>query len=64
MPARAIRCWVKSLIVNENIGSIERQKWIHIPIYGRRFRSHTGWLDVGEVGLIGPELVHKAMEKV
>ncbi|WMV32950.1 hypothetical protein MTR67_026335 [Solanum verrucosum] len=33
-------------------------------LYGRRFRSPIGWFEVGEVVLIGPELVHEAMEKV
>ncbi|WMV18612.1 hypothetical protein MTR67_011997 [Solanum verrucosum] len=33
-------------------------------LYGRRCRSPTGWFEVGEVTLIGPELVHEAMEKV
>lgn len=33
-------------------------------LYGRRFRSHIGWFEVGEVVLIGPELVHEIIEKV
>ncbi|KAH0705892.1 hypothetical protein KY285_010419 [Solanum tuberosum] len=33
-------------------------------IYGRRCRSPIGWFEVGEAGLIGPDLVHQAMEKV
>ncbi|WMV50450.1 hypothetical protein MTR67_043835 [Solanum verrucosum] len=33
-------------------------------LYGRRCRSPIGWFEVGEVGLIGPDLVHQAMEKV
>ncbi|WMV59271.1 hypothetical protein MTR67_052656, partial [Solanum verrucosum] len=32
--------------------------------YGRRCRSPIGWFEVGEVGLIGPDLVHQAVEKV
>lgn len=31
---------------------------------GRRYRSHVGWFEVGETELIGPNLVHQAMEKV
>ena len=31
---------------------------------GRRCRFPIGWLNVGEVELIGPYLVHKAMEKM
>ncbi|WMV58173.1 hypothetical protein MTR67_051558 [Solanum verrucosum] len=31
---------------------------------GRRCRSPIGWFEVGEAGLIGPDLVHQAMEKV
>ena len=31
--------------------------------YGRRCRSPIGWFEVGEAGLIGPDLVHQAMEK-
>ncbi|KAH0709023.1 hypothetical protein KY284_010450 [Solanum tuberosum] len=33
-------------------------------LYGRRCRSPIGWVEVGEAGLIGPDLVHQAMEKV
>ncbi|WMV07972.1 hypothetical protein MTR67_001357 [Solanum verrucosum] len=33
-------------------------------LYGRRCRSSIGWFEVGESGLIGPDLVHQAMEKV
>ncbi|WMV25493.1 hypothetical protein MTR67_018878 [Solanum verrucosum] len=33
-------------------------------LYGRRCRSPIGWFEVGEVALVGPELVHEAMEKV
>jgi len=32
--------------------------------YGRRDRFPTGWFEVGEVALIGPELVYEAMDKV
>ncbi|XP_070056889.1 uncharacterized protein [Nicotiana tomentosiformis] len=33
-------------------------------LYGRRCRSPAGWFEVGEAELIGPDLVHQAMEKV
>lgn len=33
-------------------------------LYGRRSKSLTGWLEVWESGLIGPELVYHALEKV
>ena len=33
-------------------------------LYGRRCRSPIGWFEIGETGLIGPNLVHQAMEKV
>ena len=33
-------------------------------MYGRKCRSPIGWFEVGEVALIGPDLVFKAMEKV
>nr|XP_009788737.1 PREDICTED: uncharacterized protein LOC104236509 [Nicotiana sylvestris] len=33
-------------------------------LYGRRCRSPIGWFEVGEAELIGPDLVHQAMEKV
>ncbi|KAH0706534.1 hypothetical protein KY285_012312 [Solanum tuberosum] len=33
-------------------------------LYGKRCISPIGWFEVGEVGLIGPDLVHQAMEKV
>ncbi|WMV09830.1 hypothetical protein MTR67_003215 [Solanum verrucosum] len=32
-------------------------------IYGRKCRSPIGWFEVGEIELIGPNLVHQAMEK-
>ncbi|WMV24393.1 hypothetical protein MTR67_017778, partial [Solanum verrucosum] len=32
-------------------------------LYGRRCRSLIGWFEVGEAQLIGPDLVHQAMEK-
>ncbi|WMV59179.1 hypothetical protein MTR67_052564 [Solanum verrucosum] len=33
-------------------------------LYERRCRSPIGWFEVGEAGLIGPDLVHQAMERV
>lgn len=33
-------------------------------LYGRRCRSPIGWFEIGKAELIGPELVHQAMEKV
>ena len=33
-------------------------------LYGRRYKSPIGWFDVGKVEMIGPDLVHQAMEKV
>ena len=33
-------------------------------LYGRRYRSPVGWLEVGEAALIGPDSVLYAMEKV
>ncbi|WMV29209.1 hypothetical protein MTR67_022594 [Solanum verrucosum] len=33
-------------------------------LYGRRCRSSIGWFEVGEARLIGPDLVHEAMEKL
>nr|AAT39945.1 Putative polyprotein, identical [Solanum demissum] len=33
-------------------------------LYGWKCRSLFGWFEVGEAGLIDPELVHQAMEKV
>ncbi|WMV19232.1 hypothetical protein MTR67_012617 [Solanum verrucosum] len=32
-------------------------------LFGKRRRSPIGWFEVGEVALIGPELVYEAMEK-
>ena len=37
---------------------------LYEALYGRRCRSPSGWFEVGEAGFIGPDLVHKAMEKV
>ncbi|WMV29308.1 hypothetical protein MTR67_022693 [Solanum verrucosum] len=33
-------------------------------VYGRRCTSPIGWFEVGEFVLIGPELVHEAIEKI
>ncbi|XP_070020094.1 uncharacterized protein [Nicotiana sylvestris] len=33
-------------------------------LYGRRCRSLIGWFEVGKAEMIGPDLVHQAMEKV
>ncbi|WMV23978.1 hypothetical protein MTR67_017363 [Solanum verrucosum] len=33
-------------------------------LYGIRCISPIGWFEVGEAGLIGPDLVHQTMEKV
>ena len=33
-------------------------------LYGRKCRSPIGWFEVGEIALIGPDLVFEAMEKV
>lgn len=33
-------------------------------LYGKRCRSPVGWFEIGEADLIGPDLVHQAMEKV
>src|SRR5688572_19882199 len=33
-------------------------------LYGRKSRSPVGWFEVGEIALIGPDLVFEAMEKV
>ncbi|XP_070034312.1 uncharacterized protein [Nicotiana tomentosiformis] len=33
-------------------------------LYSRRCRSSIGWFEVGEAALIGPNLMHQAMEKV
>ncbi|XP_070045415.1 uncharacterized protein [Nicotiana tomentosiformis] len=33
-------------------------------LYSRRCRYPIGWFDIGEAELIGPDLMHQAMEKV
>lgn len=33
-------------------------------LYSKRCGCPLGWIEVGEVELIGPELVHQAMERV
>ncbi|WMV58745.1 hypothetical protein MTR67_052130, partial [Solanum verrucosum] len=40
------------------------QMALYKALYGRRCRSPVGWFEVGETTLIGPDLVHDAMEKV
>ena len=32
--------------------------------YGRRCRSLVGWFEVGESSILGPEIIHDALEKV
>ncbi|XP_009603025.2 uncharacterized protein [Nicotiana tomentosiformis] len=36
----------------------------HEALYGRRCRSPIGWFEVGEAGLLGPDLFYQVMEKV
>ena len=33
-------------------------------LYGRKCRSPMGWFEIGEQKLLGPDLVHDALEKV
>ncbi len=33
-------------------------------LYGRRCRLPIRWFEVGEAGLIGPDLVHQAKDKI
>ena len=33
-------------------------------LYGRRCRSPIGWFEVGESSILGPEIIHEALEKV
>ncbi|XP_070035191.1 uncharacterized protein [Nicotiana tomentosiformis] len=33
-------------------------------LYGRKCRLPIGWFDVGETTLVGPKLVHQAIEKI
>ena len=33
-------------------------------LYGRRCRSPVGWSEVGESSILGPDIIHEAMEKV
>ncbi|XP_075083385.1 uncharacterized protein LOC142167124 [Nicotiana tabacum] len=36
----------------------------YAALYGRCCRSHIGWFEPTEVGLLGPDLVHDALDKV
>ena len=47
---------------NSYLFSIENSPYE--ALYWRRCRSPIGLFDVAEAGLIGPDLVHQAMEKV
>lgn len=47
---------------NENHSSIQMDHYE--ALYGRRYRSPTGWLKVSEARLIALDLVHLAREKV
>ena len=33
-------------------------------LYGRRCRSPVGFFEVGESSILGPEIIHEALEKV
>ena len=33
-------------------------------LYGRRCRYPVGWFEVGESSILGPEIIHEALEKV
>ena len=33
-------------------------------LYGRRCRYLVGWFEVGESSILGPEIIHEALEKV
>ena len=33
-------------------------------LYGRRCRSPVAWFEVGESSILGPEIIHEALEKV
>ena len=35
-----------------------------MALYERRCKAPIGWFEVGEVGFIGPYIVHQEMEKV
>ncbi|WMV46354.1 hypothetical protein MTR67_039739 [Solanum verrucosum] len=37
---------------------------LYEALYKRRCKSPIGWFEVSEAGLIGPKLVHQAMDKV
>ena len=33
-------------------------------LYGKRCRSPFGWFEVGESSILGPDIIHEALEKV
>lgn len=33
-------------------------------VYGRKFRSPVGWFEVRESSILGPKIIHAALEKV
>ena len=33
-------------------------------LYGRRCRSPIGWFEFGDLSILGPEIIHDALEKV
>ena len=33
-------------------------------LYGRRCKSLVGWFEVGDSSILGPEIIHEALEKV
>ena len=33
-------------------------------LYGRKCRSQDGWFDVQESSILGPQIIHKALQKV
>ena len=47
-----------------NIYHLNIRVTLYEALYGRRCRSPIGLFEVGEAGLIGPDLLHQSIEKV
>ncbi|XP_075095546.1 uncharacterized protein LOC142173792 [Nicotiana tabacum] len=57
--------WGKIMIEAQTSGYHDSIQMVSLEaLYGRRCRSPFGWFKIGKAELIGPELVHQAMEKV
>ncbi|WMV18889.1 hypothetical protein MTR67_012274 [Solanum verrucosum] len=69
---------LKEVVLKKSVEAFSQKEMVYLDIkvatkmfcdiwealYNRRCRSSTGWFDMGEVALIGPDLVYESIDKV